>query len=137
MERGTTGSTESNVALMYLKDAMKDMSKEDVSRTMRLLMGVNRICRSLEIIAQINDCKASSDKLALKPFCQILLKEYKGKIEREYSKGHRARLVGHLKTYVFSKIRFATRMCRPKLYFGRLDPNRQDLIFRQDISEQA
>lgn len=137
MERGTTGSAESNVALMYLMDAMQDMSKEDVSRTMRLLVGVNQICRSLEIIAQINDCKASSEKLALKPFCRILLKEYKGAIEREYSKGRRARIIGHLKVYVFSKIRYATRMCRPKLFHGRLDPNRQDLFLRQEISEQA
>lgn len=137
MERGTTGSSESNAALKHLMDAMKNMSKEDASRTMRLLVGVNQICRSLEIIAQINDCKASSEKLALKPFCRVLLKEYEHKIAKEYSGDRHIRIVGHLKTYVFSKIRFATRMRRPKLFYARSDPNRLDLFPGQEIGEQA
>ena len=115
MERGTPGSAGTNESLAYIKDALTRMPQKDACRISRLLVEVNQLCRPMEIISQINECKASSHRLPLHLFCRILLKEYKGKIAKEFSIRQDEFLAEHFKNYVFSKIRLATRMCKPRI----------------------
>ena len=123
MERGTLNSNETDMALTNVRGMLSQISKRKGHKVAKFLEGVNQLCRTLEIIAQINECKASSHKLQLKPFGQLLLKEYERKIQEELSGRYEKVFVTQVKNYVYAKIRLATRMCqscisyRPKNLF--------------------
>ena len=106
-------------------------------RVKRLLNEANQVCRALEILSQINESKTSAPLMPLNVFNRAMANEFESRIKKAFPWSKDKALVGRLTFYVIGKIRFATRMCRPKLFFGRLDPNRQDIFIRQEISEQA
>ena len=130
-------STDMKAELEQILELSRNLTPVKGRRVLRLLNEAGQVCDALEIVSQINECKATVRFTPLSIFCQAMVNEFEYRIMKAFPWSKDRVLANRLKFFIFMKIRFATRRLPPKLFFGRLDPNLQSMHTRQKVGELA